>query len=443
MRPAKGRVMRTTRRAHRRAVRMGLLGGLLSLLVPGVLIGGALPANGASSSSVGVTSNTIKVGITYVDLSTVQQFVHGLNEGNFKAAYQAVINNINNSGGINGRKIQPYYEGVVPVGSAAPQAACTALTQDDQVFAVMGFFQGNDPLCYVSLHSTPVIGGTMTTQQLAQAKAAWFTPTPIQNVLEPAVATVAAKEGLFKNKKVAVVAQSDAPPGIMAAVLTALRKSGVKPVATATILVNASDLAASQQSIVGVISQKFQSAGANVVVAVGNAGQSWPTAMANQTYQPKLVATSYSALSTYASTSGKGIDGAFTAFTKPASVGSRSIGWSDPALQRCVRLVKAAGQPVSSPLTNPDAAHLTYVAVGAACQNLALFTAIAKKAGKNLNDATFLHAGNTLGPVLIPGQGTGVYSKATPAGVFPLYLYHYDASTQQLVANPTPSGTVG
>ena len=422
---------------------MGLVVGALSLFAPGVLLGAASPANGATSSSVGVTSNTIKLGITYVDLSTVQQFVHGLNQGNFKAAYQAVINNINNSGGINGRKIQPYYEGVVPVGSAAPQAACTALTQDDQVFAVMGFFQGNDPLCYVSLNSTPVVGGSMTTQQLAQAKAAWFTPTPIQNVLEPAVATAAAREGLFKNKKVAVVAQSDAPPGMMASVLTALRKSGVKPVSTATILVDVSDLAASQQSIVGVISQKFKSDGANVVVAVGNAGQSWPTAMANQSYQPKLVATSYSALSTYASTSGKGIDGAFTGYTKPANVGSRSIGWSDPALQRCVRLVKAAAQPVSSPLTNPDAAHLTYVAVVAACQNLALFTAIAKHAGKNLNDATFLHSGNTLGPVEIPGQGTGVYSKTTPAGVFPLYLYHYDASTQQLVANPKPSGTVG
>lgn len=410
--------MRTRRRAQLGLVRIGLIVGALSLLVPGVVLGGASPANGATSSSVGVTSTTIKLGITWVDLSTVEQFVHGLNEGNYTAAYQAVINDINKHGGINGRKIQPYFEGVVPVGSAAPQAACTALTQDDQVFAVTGFFQGNDPLCYVSLHSTPVIGGSMTTQQLAQAKVAWFTPTPIQNVLEPAVATAAAKQGLFKGKKVAVVAQSDAPPGVMSSVLTALKKNGVKPVATATILVNASDLNASQQSIVNVIAPKFQSAGANTVVAVGNAGQSWPTAMANQSYQPKLVATSYSALSTYADTSGKGIDGAFTGYTKPANVGSRSIGWSDPALQRCVRLVKAGGQPVSSPLTNPDAAHLTYVAVVAACQNLTLFTAIAKHAGKNLNDATFLRSGNTLGPVNIPGQGTGVFSKATPAGVF-------------------------
>lgn len=435
--------MRTTRRARMCLVRMGLLVGALSLLVPAVALGSASTANGATSSAVGVTSSTIKLGITYVDLSTVQQFVHGLNEGNYKAAYQAVINNINKSGGINGRKIQPYFEGVVPVGSAAPQAACTALTQDDQVFAVTGFFQGNDPLCYVSLRATPMVAGDMTTQLLAQAKVAWFSPNPIENVLEPAVATAAAKQGVFKNKKVAVVAQSDAPPGLLASVLTALRKSGVKPVATATILVNASDPAASQQSIVGVISQKFQSAGANVVVAVGNAGQSWPTAMANQSYHPQLVATSYSALSTYADTSPKGIDGALTAYTKPLNVGSRAVGWSDPAFQRCIKLVKASGQPVSSALTNPPSSNLTYVAVIAACQNLTLFTAIVKHAGRNLNDATFLHSGNTLGPVHIPGQGTGVYSKATPAGVFPLYLYHYDQSSQQLVASPTPAGTVG
>ena len=429
-------------KSHHCYYREDPLVGALSLLVPAVALGAGSPANGATSSAVGVTSNTSKLGITYVDLSTVQQFVHGLNEGNFKAAYQAVINDINNSGGINGRKIQPYYEGVVPVGSAAPQAACTALTQDDQVFAVTGFFQGNDPLCYVSLHSTPVIGGNMTTQQLAQAKVAWFTPTPIQNVVEPAVATAAAKQGIFKNKKVAVVSQSDAPPGLMASVLTALKKSGVQPVSTATILVNASDLAASQQSIVGVIAEKFQSAGANLVVTVGNAGQSWPTAMANQSYQPKLVATSYSALSTYAATSGKGISGAVTGWLRPLSVGSRAVGWSDPAFQRCLRLVKA-GQPVSSALTNPGPAHLTYVAAVTACQNLSLFTAIAKHAGRNLNDATLLRAGNTLGPVHIPGQGTGVYSKATPAGVFPLYLYHYDSSAQQFIVSPSPAGTVG
>ena len=63
--------MRTRRRAQLGLVRIGLIVGALSLLVPGVVLGGASPANGATSSSVGVTSTTIKLGITWVDLSTV------------------------------------------------------------------------------------------------------------------------------------------------------------------------------------------------------------------------------------------------------------------------------------------------------------------------------------------------------------------------------------
>ena len=53
-----------------------------------------------------MTSNTITIGVTYVDLASVAQFIHGLDQGNYQAVYQALINNINAHGGIDGRTLK-------------------------------------------------------------------------------------------------------------------------------------------------------------------------------------------------------------------------------------------------------------------------------------------------------------------------------------------------
>ena len=63
-------------------------------------------------------------GITYVDLDAVRQFVD-LDQGDYEAAYQAVIDDINADGGINGRKIEPVFAKVSPLGTEPAEAVCT------------------------------------------------------------------------------------------------------------------------------------------------------------------------------------------------------------------------------------------------------------------------------------------------------------------------------
>ena len=416
-------------------------------LSAGLVVTGALvpvESAAASSTSPGVTGNTITIGVTYVDLASVAQFIHGLNQGNYQAVYQALINNINAHGGIDGRMIRADYEPIDPIGTTSSSAACTQLTEDDNVFAVMGFFQDNDPACYVTLHDTPEIGGTMTTQLLSAAKAPWFSATPIENQLEPETVAAAAAHGIFKGKKVAVFSQSDAPPGLVSSVIAALKKHGVTPVATAQVDAETNDTEASIQQIADVVTQKFQSAGANVVVAVGNAGDSWPNATNTGTYHPLLVAGYEPALTTFtgtASANAPAIANAVSGDTEPLSVGTKTVGWADPAMQQCVHVVEAAGQKVPSPVDNSSGPNQQFFSVVQACQNLALFTAIAKRAGKTLDNQTFARAGDTLGTVHIPALGSGAFSKSAPAGMFPLYLYTWSAAQDQLVPSSTPIGT--
>ena len=115
----------------------------LVLVTPGTADGAA-----GAQSGQGVTPTSIKLGITYLDAAAVKNMVN-IDPGNYQVAYTALIDQINAKGGINGRKIVPVFEPIDPIGTAPAATACTALTEDDKVFAAIGFFQPADTACYV------------------------------------------------------------------------------------------------------------------------------------------------------------------------------------------------------------------------------------------------------------------------------------------------------
>ena len=260
-----------------------------------VLVGGTaseLPAS-AGGSTPGVRQDHDQDRCRpQIDLSSVVQYTSGLTQGDFKGAFTALIANLNKKGGINGRKIVPTFVNPNPLQSSSA-TACTQLTEDDNVFAVIGQFYSIDPQCYVAQHATPVVGGTMTNAGLAAAKAPWFTAAPNADVLEPAAVSAAAKAGVFKGKTVGPSLTSGANPGVLANVLATLKRSGVKPKVTATAQANAGDPAATFQQVSGVFVPKFQTAGVNVLVAIGEASTTWVDATGSGTYHPLLVGTNY------------------------------------------------------------------------------------------------------------------------------------------------------
>jgi hypothetical protein len=76
------------------------------------------------------------------------------------------------------------------------------------------------------------------------------------------------------------------------------------------------------------------------------------------------------------------------------------------------------------------------VAPNAACHNLALFKAIADKAGKNLDYETFQNAGFALGAFQDPGFADKAgYAQATPHGAIPARLFTYDPATQKFTVS--------
>src|ERR1700683_2133680 len=127
-----------------------------SLLLGAVaIVSGASAAAAASGPpSQGVTATTIRVGIPYVDLAAVRQFGITLDQGSFPDAYNALIKNLNDHGGINGRRLVPYLVAVNPVGTGPAITACTQLAENDQVFVALAPQQ---PDCFLQPHPVPTI----------------------------------------------------------------------------------------------------------------------------------------------------------------------------------------------------------------------------------------------------------------------------------------------
>src|SRR4029450_1111693 len=129
----------------------------------------------ATGPSPGVTDDTVQVGVTHVDESPPSALGLNLRLGDNEGAYQALFDQINAEGGINGREIEAVYAPIDPTSPAPADAACVRLTEDEDVFIVIGFFLADAVRCPLATHATAVIGGTMTEELLADAQAPWLT----------------------------------------------------------------------------------------------------------------------------------------------------------------------------------------------------------------------------------------------------------------------------
>ncbi len=187
-----------------------------------------------------------------------------MNWGSVPEAFKAVIDNI------NGRKIVPYRMAVNPIGTAPAATACTELTEDDSVFAVITPLEVT---CYLQ-HHTPVVASIYPAGR-STSVAQDFTPTPPDAAYDPLALSVFDKRGLFKHKTVAIFDGGVGDDSELGLVHSALGKLHLRVVTTAVDTAPQGDEAAVNAQFVP-IAQRFQSDGVNELVAVGTGAAVWP-----------------------------------------------------------------------------------------------------------------------------------------------------------------------
>ena len=150
-----------------------------------------------SPADQGMTSTNIRIRISFIDFAALEAVGVTLNDGNFPDAFNALTADMNAHGGVDGRKIVPYFVETNPEVASSGNSSCSELTEDDKVFIVMFPVY---PDCYQQDHDTPVIGGVLPGALPASA-APDFSLTPPDAAYDPVELAAFNSRGVFKARR--------------------------------------------------------------------------------------------------------------------------------------------------------------------------------------------------------------------------------------------------
>ncbi len=387
-------------------------------------------APAATGPSPGVTDDTIKVGVTYVD--TASLVASGLNYdlGDHEAVYTALFDQINADGGINGRQIEPVFAPIDPTSPAPAEEACVKLTEDEDVFLITGFFLADAVTCPVTTHETAVVGGEMTPQRTADAAAPWITWIPDEEL--PASVVAAYDEAGLLDGTVGVFGAARDQEQIEGTIVPALEEAGVDVAETGIMDAPADDQAAVNASVQA-IAERFDASGVDTVVIAGSSGQDWPTNMADvDSCRPTLLFTTlvgpHAFLSNAATTDPSVLDGSYAG----GAYGPDQARFEEAAMQDCIQILSDAGLDTPAPEeSSDDPSNQPYQAAFQACPDVVLTQALLEAAGPDLNYGTLEAAIDGL-EVTIPGDPEARTYGPAPAsdGDPTAYLFEFDTDAQ-------------
>jgi len=424
---------------------------LLPLTEAGVA-SGAAPVSGASTSTRGVTGSTINIVFPVANLDALAStygFAGDIEYTEQAKAINLFVDQINEGGGINGRKINPIITPYDPANNAEMQKLCVDWTQGNPgVFAVLdgvGTYTGVNQLCVTQQGHTPLLSQWTTVSSFTQEASPylWWTGPDDAAVLRALVAWGAAKGTIGGKAKVGVIVGDRASDqaALNQSLLPDLRRVGVTPLIE-TIPAQTSESAATGSDATLIV-EKLHEAGVTSVIPLipFNAFLPVLVAQTQQQYFPKLLLSDYeNSIETSLGLLvpfGKALNGqeGVTTETLGGIDDPRPYaqGGYDPGVRSCWTVWHKAYPEVPKGNMNDDIEEQG--PVQGWCQEIHLFAQAAKAAGRNLNRRTFVTAMSQI------KDFAGGYSPALTYG-----LHKFSGPTQyqvvRLRVNSPPSDTL-
>ena len=364
----------------------------------------------------GVTPTSIKVGISLVDFTCIEQFVDQIRE-NQQQIYQVFIDNVNANGGIDGRQIVPVYHSYCPIGSAPVLTLCTQFTEDDKVFAVFGTFvdfSGDAQTCLAKDHNT-----ILMTFQLSQAimnqspPGLIILPGSTPERVDAVLFSLLAQQHTLDGHKVGVLGEQTSQSIVNGKVLPGLQKLGVPTGSTAILNITGSDTSAAQAQLDSFI-EKWKTEHVDTVFLSGTDVSSQQFVEKLRAQMPNVmlltdidstVIQGYGQQEVTAGRHPNPYQGIITAAGPTSPEYDQSANWA-----YCSGIYqKATGQAppnAEAVVPGPNGKTLdTYGAINDACQLVTMFHDIAAKVGANLNVANWVTTVNNFGPIRNVGGG--------------------------------------
>jgi hypothetical protein len=374
------------------------------------------PGTGGKAAEVpgvgtGVTDNEIKLGVSLIDYKCIpKSFVDSIYVDQ-PQAYNAYIDNLNAQGGINGRKVVPVFKFICPLKPAAAVEACTSLTDDSKVFAVVGTMYdptGDAQLCVAKQHKTILITDGLTQSIISKAPPGLLlSPGITSDRRLKVIMSLLKSQHTLDGKTVAVLAEAADSSPVDAVVKPALDAMGVKQGSRAALSISGADTTAAQSQLDSFI-EKWKSEHVNALIMVGQAVSSKQFVEKIKSAIPdmQLVADTTSVASggqdeVKAGVTPNPYDGIITAEGRIFLEHSRT-----PHYTYCKTIFeKQTGMKIPLPnvvvkLPNGQQNDI-YGNAEDACSYVTMFQDIATHVGKNLNNTNWTNTVNTLGPVKV------------------------------------------
>ncbi len=372
--------------------------------------GGPTPVSRASTSSRGVTKSAINVVFPVVSLNSLagqQGFAQDAEYGEQTKAIKLFVRQVNNSGGIHGRKINAIITNFDPASESGMRALCKTWTEGSPAaFAVLdglGDWTGDNQLCITQEGHTPFIGQwtTVTNWTNQGSPYLWWTGPDQAAILQAVVNWGLSADLLGGTHTVGVVVGDRASDqlALKQYLLPDLSRAGVTPVVK-TIASDPND-SATTNSQAPLVIQEMRSAGVTSLIPLVAFNAFYPVLQAetNQKYFPKLLLSDYessieSSLGLLPVPYRDALDGQEGVTTETLSGidddRAQSEGGYDQAVRSCWTVWHKA-YPQIPPGNQSDFIEEQGPIQGW-CQAINLFTTAAKSAGSDLNRRTFVTA---------------------------------------------------
>ena len=356
-----------------------------------------------TASHRGVTEEVIKVGVLSFDWDRLADLGVKFGTSTSDDIAVAALEEINDRGGVHGRLLDLHVVTYLPVGTDEADAACVELTEDEQVFVVVGSTLGESIFCFIELHETAaVMAGSMFQYRLDRARAPYVTTGgDIADRMDTFVAEMEAV-GVLEGATVGIVGSVDVSEDNYREAVRAFTDAGYE-VVEGLLGDNDEDLTetARQQDV---IFERMTEAG--VTVTVDTTGV--PLSIANavsagyQTDQWLLTTTMSGRGLRDAGVDTMFLDGAYGVAATTVGTTGYEATFDDPLVKECVEDIEArTGRTI--PRTD-DAEINDFSTVISSCAIADILEQGLLNAGPNLTNETFLAGLEAIGPIELPGR---------------------------------------
>jgi hypothetical protein len=342
---------------------------------------------------------------------------------------------LNERGGVNGRDVVVESGAFLPGGAAESDAICLEFMEDKEIFVVIGQFLQDNALCITEGHGHPYVGHFGETPERQRRSGGLFFGLEINQVSQRVGGTQAMiEDGVFDDKRVAVVWQDPADAQYAEAVLPVLADAGVNVVEEVEVGAASTD-DIDNDAKWDITIERFASSDIDIILNLSGI-----VGVLDAVGRAEFVVE-------IAHTNGQTADGTtvIEESTSPDAVRERSFAATtfkpnaeeslgDPEVQRCIAEFEAAFPDIEPDLTNSDWIN----GFTNQCRALAFTILVLETAGGNITPNTFVSAAEGLGKFTLPAMPEASIGPDKHSAGSTLIRYVYSVEDEQYVRSGEP-----